>query len=459
MAAATGVIQGQALFTSVFPKEEFAARRARVMQKIGDAAAVVQGAAESTGYLKFRQSNQFFYLTGVEVPRAIVLIDGRAKTSTLFLQPRNERAEAAEGPVLTPGAEAENLTGMRVLPRDQFASALVRLGEEGRTVYTTFRTETQYAGTPGTAIAHEVATAADPWDGQPSRETMFIQKMKMAAPGIEVRNLDPALDELRVIKSAREIAVIRESTRIAQEAMTEAMRHAKPGMHEYEIEAIGDYVFKRNNAQFFAYFGLVANGTNSFHPHYHAAQGELKDGDLVLFDYAPDYNYYTSDVTREFPANGKFSSGQRELYTIYLRLYQALMTSIRPYAAPRDIIKDAVKKMDAAMASYQFTDAKNKEAAERFVEGYRKNTRNSLGHFVGMEVHDVSAPYETLQPGMVFTIEPALTIPEDRVYVRLEDVLVITDKGYENLSNSAPEEPDAIEKLMAQARSGDILGK
>ncbi len=112
--------------------------------------------------------------------------------------------------------------------------------------------------------------------------------MKNAAPGIEVRNLDPILDELRVIKSPREIALIRESTRIAGQAMTEAMRQAKPGMHEYEIEAIGDYVFKRNNAQFFAYFGLVSAGKNASYPHYHAAQSELKDGDLVLFDYAPD---------------------------------------------------------------------------------------------------------------------------------------------------------------------------
>ncbi len=122
VAAGIGSLEAQALFTDAFPKEEFAARRERVMQKIGDAAAIVQGAAESTGYLKFRQSNQFFYLTGVEVPRAICVIDGHAKTSTLFLFPRNERAEAAEGPVLAPGPEAESLTGMRVLPRDQFAA-------------------------------------------------------------------------------------------------------------------------------------------------------------------------------------------------------------------------------------------------------------------------------------------------------------------------------------------------
>lgn len=208
-------------------------------------------------------------------------------------------------------------------------------------------------------------------------------------------------------------------------------------------------MFKRNNAQFFAYFGLVAAGQNSFYPHYHAAQSELKSGDMVLFDYAPDYMYYSSDVTREFPANGKFSADQRELYGIYLKLYQALMTSIRPNVTARAVMQDAVKKMDAIMASYPFTNPKYRAAASRFVENYRNSVGRSLGHNVGMEVHDVSAPLETLKPGLVFTIEPALTVPEDRIYIRLEDVLVITEKGYENLSSFAPVEIADIERVMA----------
>lgn len=181
-------------------------------------------------------------------------------------------------------------------------------------------------------------------------------------------------------------------------------------------------------------------------------QAKTKDGDLVLLDYAPDYRYYTSDVTRMFPVNGRFTPAQKELYTVYVRLYQALMTSIRP-GAPADILKDAVKKMDAVLASYPFTDPKYKEAATRFVDGYRKNAeagRSSLGHMVGMEVHDVTVPFQELKPGMIFTIEPALTIPDDRVYIRLEDVLLITATGYENLSGFAPVDVPGIEKLMAE---------
>jgi Xaa-Pro aminopeptidase len=441
------------LFTTSLPKEEFAARRARVMQRIGDGLVIIQGATETSSYVKFRQSNQFYYLTGVETPRAILVMDGRAKTTTLYLMPTNERMERSEGPLLGPGMKAEELTGIeQVRPRDDFAALVPSFA--GRMVYTTFRGETVGAGTPDREAAHAAARKADPWDQQPSREEWFMSRLREKAPGVEIKNLDPILDAMRQIKSAREIALIRESTRIAGLAMMEAMRSAEPGMYEYEIEAIGDYLFKQHNAQGPAYFGLVATGQNAAWPHYHAAQAPLKTGDLVLFDYAPDFHYYSSDVTRMFPASGTFTADQRELYGIYLKLYQALMTSIRP-ARGGDILKDAVDKMDAVIASYPFTNPKYRDAAVRFVESFRsrvnaRDGRANLGHMVGIEVHDVSVPFDEYAPGMVFTIEPALTIPEDRVYIRLEDVLVITEKGYENLSSFVPVEPSAIEKLMAE---------
>jgi Xaa-Pro aminopeptidase len=441
------------LFTSSLPREEFAARRAALMEKIGDSVAVLQGATEDAAYVKFRQNNHFFYLTGVESPRALLLIDGRDKSVTLYLNPRNERAERSEGPLLAPGDEAAALTGIpRVLDRARFADELKKLAEERRTLYTPFRPESQAAVTPDRSAVHLAATAADPWDGRPSRELVFREKLHAVSPNFEIKDLDAILDAMRSIKSARELALIRESTRIAGIAMIEAMRAAKPGMYEYEIEAIGDYVFKKNNAQSFAYFGLVAAGTNSFWPHYHAAQAQLKAGDLVLFDYAPDYQYYASDVTREFPASGKFTADQRELYGVYVKLYQALMRSIRPNVTARAVMQDAVKKMDDIMAAYPFTKDKYRAAAQRFVEGYRTNIGRSLGHPVGMEVHDVQSPQELLKPGYVFTIEPALTVPEDHIYIRLEDVLVITATGYENLSGFVPETIEEVESAMSGAK-------
>ena len=443
------------LFTDALPKEEFAARRAKVMQQIGDAVVVMQGATETSSYEKFRQSNQFFYLTGVEVPRAILVIDGRTKSSALYVAPRNEMMERSEGPTLVPGDEAVKLTGIeRVLPRDEFASAVKALS--GRVVYTTFRGETRGAGTPDREASHAAARRADPWDNEPAREEWFMNKLREKVPGIQFKDLDPILDAARMIKSEREIALIRMSTQIAAEGLMEAMRSAEPGMYEYELEAIADYVFKKNNAQGPAYFALVASGQNAFWPHYHASQRQIKDGDLVLFDYAPDYKYYSSDVTRMFPINGKFTPDQRELYGTYVKLYQAIMTSVRPGKIAA-ILQDIVRKMDAVMASTRFSSVKNQDAAKRFVESYRMRAQAgpgprgaSLGHMVGMEVHDVQLPYDELKPGMIFTIEPAMTIPDDRVYIRLEDVLLVTPDGFENLSAIAPIEPDAVEKLMAE---------
>lgn len=445
------------LFTDALPKEEFAERRARVMKAIGEGVAILRGTAERPDSTKFRQNNQFYYLTGVEVPRAILMIDGRAKRSMLFLPPRDERRERSEGPILVPGADAVALTGIEAVDaREQFDAALKEASASPRAVYVPMRPEVLGGASAEDPRRLWAASAADPWDGSKSREEVFVDKIKAAAPALEVKDLDPVLDAMRMIKSPREIALIREATRIAGLAMMEAMRSARPGMYEYEIEAIGDYIFKAHNSQGIGYFALVAAGTNSAWPHYHAAQTRIKDGDLVLFDYAPDYEYYTSDVTREFPINGKFSPDQRSLYGIYLKMYQGLMSSIKPNVPVVHILKDAVAKMDAAVASHTFTNPKHRDAATRFVDNYRRRLTadpapTSLGHMVGMEVHDVSGPRDgTLKPGMIFTIEPALTIPEDRVYVRLEDVILITETGYENLSGFVPMDIEGIERLMAE---------
>jgi Xaa-Pro aminopeptidase len=218
------------------------------------------------------------------------------------------------------------------------------------------------------------------------------------------------------------------------------------------VEAVADFVFKRHNAMGIGYFALVATGTNAAWPHYHSAQSPLGDGDLVLFDYAPELHYYTSDVTRMFPANGRFTPRQREMYGVYVKLYQALMSSIGPGpAAPR--LADAHRKMTAILESFPFTDPAIREAATRFVAGYAR-PRNSFGHWVGLEVHDVGGSRfdGEYRPGMIFTIEPALTIPGERVYIRLEDVILITETGYENLSADLSMEIDGIEAIMAAGR-------
>lgn len=453
-------VRAQQGITGIFPPAEFAARRAQVLRQIGDGVAILQGTTERPGEQVLRQNNQFFYLTGVIEPRALLVLDGRTKGATLFLLPRNERREHMFGSVLFPGEAAAKTTGIdAVLARDEFAGVLAAVAGNRRTVYTPFRPEVLGNASASDVISLAKTTKEDAWDGRPSREEAFIQKLKAAAPQSEFRDLDPLLDAMRAVKSPAEIAVIREATRIAGLGIIEAMRDSKPGMFEYELQADAEFIFKKYGAQGAAYFALVATAENTFYSHYHKGTTRLRDGDLVQFDYAPDYKYYVSDVTRVFPANGKFTPWQREFYTIYLRLYQALMTSIKVHTAPRDIIKDAVTKMDAIMASYKFTDPRIQAAAKRFVERYRSSPANSLGHTVGMEVHDVRLATATLEPGNLFTIEPAMTLPELHLAIRLEDVILITESGYENLSAFVPAEIPAIEKLMSESGLSERLSR
>src|SRR6185436_12497212 len=426
----TGLAQPVFTGTEIFTPEEFAARRSKVISAVGEGVAILQGTTERPGEQAFRQNNQFFYLTGVVEPRAIAVIDGRTKKTTIFLQPFSDRREGRMyGPALHPGEDAARALGVdAVLAREEFGKLLPDLLRGGRTIYTPFRLEVLGESSSSDPRALANATKNDPWDGRISREEQFVQKLKAVATQSEIKDLDPILDRLREIKSAREIALIREATRMTGLAIMEAMRDARPGMFEYELQADAEYVFKKHGAQGAAYFALIATGTNTLYSHYHQNTAKLQDGDLVQFDYAPDYKYYVSDVTRVFPANGKFTPRQREFYTIYLRLYQALMTSIKVHVPPGRIIKDAVVKMDAIMTSFKFTDPKIKEAATRFVERYRASTSNSLGHTIGMEVHDVRLTTQTLEPGQLFTIDPAMTIPDEHIGIRLEDVILMTEK-------------------------------
>jgi Xaa-Pro aminopeptidase len=454
-------LAAQPVFTDVFPPDEYAARREQVVAKIGDAVAIIQGTTERPGEQPLRQANQFFYVTGVVEPRAILVIDGRTHRSRLFLNPRNERRETMMfGPGLFPGEEAVKATGIEsVVDRGDFQKELDSIRDAGRAIYTPYRPEVLGCASASDPAALARATKNDPWDGRISREEAFLQHLKAASPQSKIEDLDPILDEMRGTKSPREIAILREATRIAGLGIVEAMRDARPGMKEYELQADAEFVFKKYGAYGPAYFALIATGENTWYSHYHKNTRTLDAGDLVQFDYAPDFKYYSSDVTRVFPANGKFTPRQREFYTIYLRLYQALMTSIQVHLRPSDVIKNAVVKMDAVMNAYKFTDDKIKQAATQFVERYRNSRANSLGHNVGMEVHDVRNPTSTLEPGQVFTIEPAMQIVGEHVGIRLEDMILITETGYENLSSFVPVEIADIEKTMTKHGLSDAQVK
>jgi len=440
----------------IFPAEEYAARRTRVMAGIGEGVAIVLGATEPPGEIAFRQNSQTFYLSGVVEPRAVLIIDGRSRKTTVFLQPANARRDDSMfGKAMAPGPEAATELGVEeVLPLTGLTAALQALTASGRTVYTPFAAEVLGSQSQGDPTRMWKANREDPWDGRDSREATFIARLKATAPSVEIRDLDPIVNALRAVKSAREIVLLREATRIAGEGIVAAMRATRPGVPEYGLQAEADYVFRKNGALGVAYFALVATGRNTYYTHYHRSTEVLKDGELVQFDYAPDYKYYQSDVTRVFPVNGRFTPRQREYYEIYLKLYQALMTSIAVHKTPGEVTTTALGKMDAIMAAYPFTDDRIKAAAAKMVEGLRarKNPRG-LGHNVGLEVHDVGGlQADTFEPGRVFTIEPQMRLEDEHLGVRLEDMILITATGYENLSASVPIEVADIERLMARRR-------
>jgi len=451
----TAAVQAQPVVRTVFPPQEYAARRAQLFDKIGDGIAIIEGTTERPGEQPFRQANQFAYLTGAAEPRAIALLDGRTRATYVFLlSEKTSDVTSKFGPgALYPGESAAQTLGVTAaLPRDAFAAMLAKIGAERRIIYTPFAPEVLGSASPYDTALLAKLTRDDPWDGRESREQAFRAKIAKVAPNSEIRDLDPLIDQLRAIKSPREIAVLREATRIADDGIAAAIRAAQPGMTEYQLQAESEYVFKRAGAYGPAYFALVATGQNTWYTHYHYNTAILRAGDLVQYDYAPDYRGYASDVTRVFPANGHFTAHQREYYDLYVALYRAIMTSIRVHESPREIRARAVTKMDAIVAAHSFRDPALRQPFRDFVDAFRKGGDQMLGHAVGEAVHDTYGTYKTLEPGMVFTIEPMLRLPAEHVAMRLEDMIVITPQGYEILSAELPLDADAIERMMASSQ-------
>ena len=446
-------------FRTDFPPEEFAARRAKVYESIGDQSiAVVQGAPSPAGYTRFRQSNEFYYLCGIEVPHAYLLLDGVRKRTLLFLPHRNPGRERGEGRLLSAedADEVIKLSGVnQVFGIDLLGEFLARYAQANltRTIFTPF------SPAEGAAMSRDLAVrvigdyAADPFDGRGSREGQFIQSIKTRFPQVAVNDLTPIIDQLRLIKSPREIALIEKATRLSGLGLLEAMRSTVPGIYEYELDAVAKYVFYRNGAQGDAYYSLIASGQNAYWGHYNAGQRKMLDGDFLLMDYAPDFSYYMADVTRMWPVNGKFNPWQRELYGFYLTCYRAILSHIRPGVTATVVKQEAVRDMEAALAAAKFSKPEYERAAREFVTSYKQSTANpraGLGHWVGMATHDVGVDAGPLRAGMVFTIEPALVVPEEKIMVRLEDMIVITDNGARIISDFLPMDIEGIEKVMQE---------
>lgn len=434
-----------------FPPEEFRARWNVLFDRIGDeAVAVAQGAPLTNGFQFPRQSNTFYYLCGIETPGASILLDGRTRRVTLYLPPRNERLERAEGKVLSAEDEelVKELTGVDAVHSVNDMGTAWPVGDERVAIYAETAPAEGYAQSRHELEAANTAIAADPWDGRLPRETRFRQLLHVRNPRATMKDLTPILDDMRGIKSPREVALIRRASQIAGLGMLAAIRSTEPGAWEYQLDAAARYVFLQHGSRLDGYRSITASGTdNIFNGHYYRNDSQLKDGDLVLMDYAPDYRYYVSDIGRMWPVNGTYAPWQRELLQVVLEFHKIVLARIRPGVTSDAILAEAQEAMEPILARTRFSKPLYKDAARRMVE----TGGGVFSHTVGMAVHDVgsyrSAP---LKPGQVFSVDPQLRVPEEKLYIRYEDTVVVTEDGVENFTAFLPMELDELEAVVRE---------
>ncbi len=450
---ATAAAQDRHYYQQDFSADELKSRRTAIYDAIGNQAiAIVQGARGVPGFSVFRQSNEFYYLTGIETAQAYLVMNGRSRTSTLYLPHRDEGREQGEGKTLSAEDAAlvrqltgiEQVKGIEVLARDLVGADLLR--PPAMALFTPLAPAELGNDSRDELLAGAARAAADPFDGQPAREAAFVRQLQERFPQFVVRDLSPTLDAMRTIKSPAEIALIRRGTELAGLGIIEAMRSTRPGVYEYQLDAAAKYVFHLNGARGDGYASIVGGGANAFIGHYFRKTDSLRAGDLVLMDYAPDYRYYTSDVTRIWPVNGRFSAEHAALYDFIVAYRDALFAHIKPGVTSDEVLDRAAADMRQYLVGKQFAKPSHLRAVQ---EGLV--FRGHFQHPVGMAVHDVGRVRGVpLRAGMVFTIDPMIWISDEKLYIRIEDVALVTADGVENLSAFVPSRRVDVERAIAE---------
>jgi len=444
---ALGVIAGVALLAvstfsaGSFDKEEYAARRSRLMEKIGDGAAVFLGAQTPSSDNDFRQGHDFFYMTGVEIPDAFLVVDGMRKESVLFFT-MNETTADGEAIPLDLIRKPTDYTGIeRVLPAEQFSSYLAGLANRNRPLYTMFKPEELGRENSNEKFnALQKSTTLNVWDGRLTRELQFVRQVRDRFPQADVRDSSPIVWNLRKIKSPAELALMRQVARIGVQAHNALIQSTRPGVAEKALAAVFEFVSKKEGAQDLAYDTIIMSGKNHAYGHYHEYDRVLNDGDLVILDAAPDYGNYHVDISTSFPASGRFSPRQRELYEAALAVHDVCIENYRPGATFREI----GQKVDALIKA---------KGLDRFAQDLRGIVRlGGYNHSIGLATHDVmgafAGPDEVLQPGFVFACDIQLFRLDEQIGIRIEDTVAITDNGCEVLSLGVPRTVAEIETLM-----------
>jgi Xaa-Pro aminopeptidase len=468
-----------------FPPQVYAGRRAALLDQLPEGVVIIPGRyLISPGDDPVRQDPDFWYLTGVESPYAVLVMEQRPASSTalrraraLLFLPTEFQFAGGQFPMadsifrrapwnrpklrLLPGPDAARLTGVdEALPLDSLATRLRTLLLEKRVLFM-----------PGGASMYAPPGIAAPL----TYEAQFARSMAALVPGIETRDVKPLIARLRAVKDSRELAALREAARISGVGLIEAMRATRPGLNDREIGGLMEYVWKREGAQRASFTPIVMSGPNLMtlftlqRERYNAVNNVMKTGDLLFIDYgAAEWNMYGSDICRTIPVSGRFTADQRKYYDIVLEAQEAAIAAIRPGVMMVDVIRKAAEVFQRH--GLQPNEDIGRMGIDR-VWGLMPSpthylTRNAgitrysaagvgvrdIGHMVGLEATDGRDWSRPLEAGMVVTIEPKLYIPDMGIAIMIEDEILVTATGHENLSAAVPRRADDIERVMAEGR-------
>ncbi|MFC4161044.1 Xaa-Pro aminopeptidase [Chitinimonas lacunae] len=393
----------------------------------------------------FRFDSDFHYLTGFPEPEAVlVMVLGAQPRTILFCLPKNETMEIWEGFRYGPAAARGEFGFDEAYPIEEFDQRMVELLAHQPTLYCPVGDDER-------------------WD---ARLIELINRARRRGRGsyhaapLGLVDIRATIGEMRLIKDAHEADLMREAGRISADAHIRAMRAARPGMFEYEIEAELLHEFYRRGSRYPAYGAIVASGANATCLHYHQNDRRMEDGDLLLIDAGCELHGYAADITRTFPINGRFSGPQKDVYELVLAAMHSAFDAVRPGRPRGDYHTAAVRTLTAGLVDLGLLQGEVDGLIEQLA--YKQFYMHGTGHWLGMDVHD-TGEYEVdgvsrpLLPGMVLTVEPGLyfrpaaNVPEHFVGigVRIEDDLLLTEDGFDNLSAGVPKTVAEIEALMA----------